>query len=148
MEVRPLHDRVLVERWDEEEKTKGGIIIPDSAKEKPIEGEVIAVGGVPEEELDLDKPVPKDGKPEPVDPVAREKALFDAFEVIVLRNKRGEFTAGGQPHLKTLPPSLADGLVAALSCAARLFTSFGSQMPTKTSPGLPCARTWRANTSS
>lgn len=64
--------------------------------------EVIAVGGVPEEELDLDKPVPKDGKPEPVDPVAREKALFDAFEVIVLRNKRGEFTAGGQPHLKTL----------------------------------------------
>ena len=44
MKVRPLQDRVLVRRIAEEEKTKGGIIIPDSAKEKPIEGEVIAVG--------------------------------------------------------------------------------------------------------
>ena len=42
--IRPLHDRVIVKRLKEEEKTKGGIIIPDSAKEKPIEGEVIAVG--------------------------------------------------------------------------------------------------------
>ena len=41
---RPLHDRVLVKRFTEEEKTKGGIIIPDSAKEKPQEAEVIAVG--------------------------------------------------------------------------------------------------------
>jgi chaperonin GroES len=44
MKVRPLHDRVIVKRLEGEEKTKGGIIIPDSAKEKPIEGEVIAVG--------------------------------------------------------------------------------------------------------
>ena len=44
MKVRPLQDRILVRRVAEEEKTKGGIIIPDSAKEKPIEGEVIAVG--------------------------------------------------------------------------------------------------------
>ena len=44
MEVRPLHDRVLVKRFSEEEKSKGGIIIPDTAKEKPIQGEVIAVG--------------------------------------------------------------------------------------------------------
>ncbi len=44
MKIRPLHDRILVKRLEEEEKTKGGIIIPDSAKEKPIEGEVIAVG--------------------------------------------------------------------------------------------------------
>ncbi len=42
--IRPLHDRVIVKRVKEEEKTKGGIIIPDTAKEKPIEGEVIAVG--------------------------------------------------------------------------------------------------------
>jgi chaperonin GroES len=44
MAMRPLHDRVLVQRVKEEEKTKGGIIIPDSAKEKPIEGKVVAVG--------------------------------------------------------------------------------------------------------
>jgi len=44
MKVRPLNDRILVKRLEEEEMTKGGIIIPDSAKEKPAEGEVIAVG--------------------------------------------------------------------------------------------------------
>ena len=44
MKVKPLHDRVIVKRVEEEEKTKGGIIIPDTAKEKPQEGEVIAVG--------------------------------------------------------------------------------------------------------
>jgi len=44
MKVRPLHDRIIVRRLEEEEKTKGGIIIPDTAKEKPIEGKVIAVG--------------------------------------------------------------------------------------------------------
>ncbi|HEY3358666.1 MAG TPA: co-chaperone GroES [Polyangia bacterium] len=44
MKIRPLQDRILVKRVQEEEKTKGGIIIPDSAKEKPVEGEVIAVG--------------------------------------------------------------------------------------------------------
>ncbi|PDV87669.1 co-chaperone GroES [Rhizobium sp. H4] len=44
MSFRPLHDRILVRRVDSEEKTKGGIIIPDTAKEKPQEGEVIAVG--------------------------------------------------------------------------------------------------------
>ena len=44
MKVRPLQDRILVKRVEEEERTKGGIIIPDTAKEKPIEGEVIAVG--------------------------------------------------------------------------------------------------------
>ncbi len=44
MKVRPLHDRLIVKRSEEEEKTKGGIIIPDTAKEKPVEGKVIAVG--------------------------------------------------------------------------------------------------------
>jgi chaperonin GroES len=44
MKVRPLHDRLIVQRLEEEGKTKGGIIIPDTAKEKPIEGKVIAVG--------------------------------------------------------------------------------------------------------
>jgi len=45
MKVKPLHDRVIVKRVEEEETTKGGIIIPDTAKEKPIEGKVVAVGG-------------------------------------------------------------------------------------------------------
>ena len=44
MKFRPLHDRVVIQRVDEEAKTKGGIIIPDTAKEKPMEGKVIAVG--------------------------------------------------------------------------------------------------------
>ena len=44
MKIRPLHDRVLVRRIEEEEKTAGGIIIPDTAKEKPMEGEILAVG--------------------------------------------------------------------------------------------------------
>ena len=44
MNIRPLQDRVILKRLKEEEKTKGGIIIPDTAKEKPIEGEVVAVG--------------------------------------------------------------------------------------------------------
>jgi chaperonin GroES len=44
MKVRPLHDRLIIQALEEEEKTKGGIIIPDTAKEKPVEGKVIAVG--------------------------------------------------------------------------------------------------------
>ena len=44
MKIRPLNDRILVKRLEEEEKTAGGIIIPDSAKEKPAEGEIVAVG--------------------------------------------------------------------------------------------------------
>ena len=44
MKVRPLHDRLIIQQLKEEEKTRGGIVIPDTAKEKPIEGRVIAVG--------------------------------------------------------------------------------------------------------
>ncbi|MEA2039897.1 MAG: co-chaperone GroES [Thermodesulfobacteriota bacterium] len=44
MKVRPLHDRVIVQRIEEEQKTKGGIIIPDTAKEKPVEGKIVAIG--------------------------------------------------------------------------------------------------------
>ena len=60
MALRPLHDRVLVRRVEEEEKTAGGIIIPDSAKEKPQEGEIVAVGkGIRDE----DEFIPLDVKP-------------------------------------------------------------------------------------
>jgi chaperonin GroES len=44
MKIRPLHDRVIIKRLEEEEKTKGGIIIPDTAKEKPAQGKIVAVG--------------------------------------------------------------------------------------------------------
>jgi chaperonin GroES len=61
MKFRPLHDRVLVKRVEEEQKTKGGIIIPDTAKEKPMQGEVLAVGpGARNEKGEI---VPPDVKP-------------------------------------------------------------------------------------
>ncbi|MBN1843258.1 MAG: co-chaperone GroES [Deltaproteobacteria bacterium] len=60
MKVRPLHDRVIVTRTDQEEKTTGGIIIPDTAKEKPQEGKVVAVG--PGKTSDNGKRVPLDIK--------------------------------------------------------------------------------------
>ena len=67
MKFRPLHDRVLVRRIDAEEKTAGGIIIPDTAKEKPMEGEVVAVG-----------PGARNGKGElfPLDVKAGDRILF------------------------------------------------------------------------
>jgi chaperonin GroES len=64
---RPLHDRVVVKRIDSEEKTKGGIIIPDTAKEKPQEGEVIAVGAGARGE---------DGKLIPLDVKVGDRILF------------------------------------------------------------------------
>lgn len=59
--IRPLHDRVIVRRLDADEKTAGGIIIPDTAKEKPIKGEVLAVG--PGARDDAGKAIPMDVKP-------------------------------------------------------------------------------------
>jgi len=59
--MRPLHDRVIVKRIEEEEKTKGGIIIPDTAKEKPQEGRVVAVGPGRQEDGKLIKPEVKEG---------------------------------------------------------------------------------------
>ena len=62
MKFRPLHDRVLVKRVEEEQKTKGGIIIPDTAKEKPMQGEVLAVGpGARDEKGELVAPDVKPG---------------------------------------------------------------------------------------
>jgi chaperonin GroES len=67
MAFRPLGDRVLVKRVEEEEKTRGGIIIPDTAKEKPQEGEVIAVGPGARDET---------GKVQPLDVKAGDRILF------------------------------------------------------------------------
>ena len=67
MQFRPLHDRVLVRRVESEERTKGGILIPDTAKEKPMEGEVVAAG--PGARGD-------DGKLQPMDVKAGDRVLF------------------------------------------------------------------------
>jgi chaperonin GroES len=68
--VRPLHDRILIRRIEEQETVKGGIIIPDTAKEKPQEGEVIAVGTGKKE---------KDGKVTPLDVKVGDRILFGKY---------------------------------------------------------------------
>ena len=83
MQIRPLHDRLTVKRLEEEEKTKGGIIIPDSAKEKPIEGKVIAVG---EGKLN------KDGKKIPLGVKKGDRILF-------ARYRGSEVKIDGEEHL-------------------------------------------------
>ena len=70
MKIRPLQDRLVVKRLAEEEKTKGGIIIPDAAKEKPIEGEVIAVGS---------GKFTEDGKQRPLDVKKGDRVLFGKY---------------------------------------------------------------------
>ena len=67
MSFRPLHDRVLIRRVDEEEKSRGGIIIPDTAQEKPMEGEIVAVGPGARDE---------DGTLQPLDVKAGDRVLF------------------------------------------------------------------------
>jgi chaperonin GroES len=70
MKVRPLHDRILVKRIEEEAKSKGGIIIPDTAKEKPQEGKVVAVGK---------GKVNEDGKLRPLDVHKGDRILFGKY---------------------------------------------------------------------
>ena len=70
MKIRPLQDRILVKRIDEEEKSKGGIIIPDTAKEKPQEGKVIAVGK---------GKVDDEGKVHPLDVKKGDRVLFSKY---------------------------------------------------------------------
>ena len=82
MEVRPLHDRVLVRRFDEEDKSKGGIIIPDTAKEKPVLGEVVAVG--------LGR-VTDDGKVRPLDVKKGDKILFGKYSGTEIKISGDEF---------------------------------------------------------
>jgi chaperonin GroES len=83
MKIRPLQDRVIVKRLEEEEKTKGGIIIPDTAKEKPQEGKVIAVGK---------GKVTEDGKVIPMDVKVGDKILFGKYSGT-------EIKIGGEEHL-------------------------------------------------
>jgi chaperonin GroES len=88
MKLRPLHDRVIIKRLEAETKSAGGIVIPDSATEKPIKGEVIAVGS---------GKILEDGKVRPVGVKAGEKVLFgkysgtevkvDGEELLVMREE-------------------------------------------------------------
>jgi len=83
MKVRPLHDRLLVERVEEETQTKGGILIPDSAKEKPQQGKVIAAGG---------GKVLEDGKVRALAVAAGDRVLFTKYA-------GSEFQLDGEQHL-------------------------------------------------
>jgi chaperonin GroES len=83
MKVKPLQDRVIVKRLEEEEKTKGGIIIPDTAKEKPQEGKVIAVG---------DGKVNDKGERIALDVKAGDRVLFGKYS-------GSEITIDGEEHL-------------------------------------------------
>jgi chaperonin GroES len=83
MKIRPLADRILVKRLEGEEKSKGGIIIPDTAKEKPIEAKVIAVGN---------GKVLKDGKVRPLEVKVGDRILFGKYT-------GNEVKIDGQDHL-------------------------------------------------
>lgn len=83
MKIRPLQDRVIVKRIAEEEKTKGGIIIPDTAKEKPQEGRIVAVGK---------GKVNEDGKTIPLDVKVNDRILFGKYS-------GSEINIDGEEHL-------------------------------------------------
>jgi chaperonin GroES len=101
MKFRPLHDRVVVRRIEAEEKTSGGIIIPDTAKEKPMEGEVIAVGAGARDEA---------GKLVPLDVKAGDRVLFgkwsgtevklDGQELLIMKESDIMGIIEGQPAAK------------------------------------------------
>src|ERR1700731_2085869 len=101
MSFRPLHDRVLIRRLEQEAKTAGGIIIPDTAKEKPMEGEVIAVGPGARDEA---------GKLVPLDVKASDRILFgkwsgtevklDGEELLIMKESDIMGIIEGQPAAK------------------------------------------------
>ncbi len=83
MKIRPLQDRVIVKRIEEEEKTKGGIIIPDTAKEKPQEGRIVAVGK---------GKLNEDGKVIPLEVKVNDRVLFGKYS-------GSEINIDGEEHL-------------------------------------------------
>ncbi len=83
MKIRPLQDRILIKRVEEEQKTSGGIIIPDTAKEKPQEGRVVAVGN---------GKVGEDGKVRPLDVKKGDRVLFGKYS-------GSEVNLDGEEHL-------------------------------------------------
>ncbi len=107
MDIRPLHDRIIVRRLDEDEQTRGAIIIPDTAKEKPQRGEVIATGT---------GKVKDDGKRIPLDVKAGDHILFgkytsqevnlDGVEYLIMREDEVlAVIAGGKTHTVSPKPT-------------------------------------------
>ena len=82
MKIRPLHDRVVVKRIEEERKTAGGIVIPDSAAEKPDQGEVIAVGN---------GKILEDGKVRPLDVKIGDRILFGKYSGSTVKMEGEEY---------------------------------------------------------
>ncbi|HVK53900.1 MAG TPA: co-chaperone GroES [Burkholderiales bacterium] len=82
MEIRPLHDRVIVRRLEEERKTASGIVIPDSAAEKPDQGEIIAIGN---------GKILEDGKVRPLDVKVGDRVLFGKYSGQAVKIKGEEF---------------------------------------------------------
>jgi chaperonin GroES len=82
MKIRPLQDRVIIQRMEEEEKTKGGIIIPETAKEKPLEGKVVAVGN---------GKVLEDGSVRPLDIKEGNRVLFSKYAGTEIKIEGEEF---------------------------------------------------------
>jgi chaperonin GroES len=82
MNIRPLHDRIIVERLEKEAKTASGIIIPDSAKEKPVQGNVVAVGK---------GKVTEDGKVLPLDVKVGDKVLFGKYSGTEVKIEGSEY---------------------------------------------------------
>jgi chaperonin GroES len=82
VKIRPLHDRVIVRRLEEERRSAGGIVIPDTAKEKPIQGEVIAVGN---------GKLLEDGKVRPLDVKVGDKILFGKYSGTEVKIGTDEF---------------------------------------------------------
>jgi len=82
MKIRPLHDRVVVKRVEEERKSAGGIVIPDSAAEKPDQGEVIAVGN---------GKILEDGKVRPLDVKVGDRILFGKYSGSTVKMEGDEY---------------------------------------------------------
>ena len=100
MKFRPLHDRVLVRRLEQKEKTAGGIIIPDTAKEKPMEGEVVAVGsGLRNEQ----------GQVTPLDVKAGDKILFSKWSGTEVQMDGDELLVMKESDIMGIIEDAADG---------------------------------------
>ena len=89
MHFRPLHDRVVVRRIEDDERTRGGIIIPDTAKEKPQQGEIISVGPGARDEK---------GALQPLDVKAGDRVLFGKWSGTGQDRRRGAFDHEGERH--------------------------------------------------
>ena len=105
MKFRPLHDRVLVRRIESEDKSRGGIIIPDTAKEKPIEGEVVAVGLGARDES---------GKVQPLDVKAGDRILFGKWSGTEVKVDNEEFLVMKESDIM----GVIEGVASATSKAA------------------------------